>query len=74
MPYITDANGNPNVFKLKSNDNGFWLRGGWARPGDGWPPGVVVVFRFRPSATLRTSKPEPKTPQHFGFFSRILKR
>jgi hypothetical protein len=59
----TDRNGNPNVFKLKRNENGLWLNGNFADPGHGWYPRVGLVFSL--------GKSEPQKP---GFLNRFLKR
>jgi hypothetical protein len=55
--YITDRDGNPNVFKVEHNDDGLWLYDGWARPAREWNPDNVFVFRLGKSilfhATVR---------------------
>jgi len=47
ISYITDRNGNPNVFKLERNDNGLWLNDNWAKPDNRWNPDNQVVFTLR---------------------------
>ena len=45
--YITDRNGNPNVFNLERNDNGLWLNNNWANPDNRWNADNEFVFRLR---------------------------
>ncbi len=43
------VSGRPDVFYLGRYDDGLWLSGGWANPGDEWPPDYKFVFRLRKS-------------------------
>ena len=43
----TDANGNPNVFKLNRNEDKFWLNDNWANPDREWNLENEFVFRLR---------------------------
>lgn len=45
--YISDRNGNPNVFKLERNEDGLWLNDNWANPGNRWNPENRFVFTLR---------------------------
>lgn len=45
--YISDPDGNPNVFKLERNEDGLWLNNNWARPDNKWNPNNQFVFRLR---------------------------
>ena len=45
--YITDRNGNPNVFNFNRNDDGLWLNNNWADPGNRWNADNEFVFRLR---------------------------
>ena len=47
ISYITDRNGNPNVFKLERNANGLWLNDNWAKPDNRWNPENQLVFALR---------------------------
>jgi len=49
MKQITDSSDLPDVFRLGHDDDGLWLGGRWARPGDGWDPGDGLVFALRKS-------------------------
>lgn len=46
-PCDTDRNGNPNVFNLERNDDGFGLNDNWAKPDNEWNPNNKFVFRLR---------------------------
>jgi len=52
---ITDRNGNPNVFNLNHNDNGFWLNNNIAKPDNKWNPENEFLFRLRKYFFFRTS-------------------
>ena len=45
---VADADGSPNVFRVRHGGGGRWLNGGWARPGDRWGPDNQFLFRLRP--------------------------
>lgn len=44
MDTLTDRSGFPRVFGLARGEDGLWLRGRWAGPGDGWYPESQLVF------------------------------
>lgn len=45
--YITDSNGNPNVFKVEHNDNGSWLNANNANPDNRWNDNNRFIFVSR---------------------------
>jgi hypothetical protein len=47
MKPISDSDGDPHVFGLVRREDGLWLHGRWARPGDHWGLDVELVFRLR---------------------------
>lgn len=47
MKQIADSGGRPYVFGLARREDGFWLGGSWADPGDRWNLGDEFVFRLR---------------------------
>ena len=49
MKQISVSDGNPLVFELGRNDDGLWLYGPWASPGNEWNPDDEFVFRLRKS-------------------------
>jgi len=49
MKQIAGSDGSPFVFALGRYDDGVWLSGAWAGPGNGWRPGHGFVFRLRKS-------------------------
>ena len=54
ISYKTDSDGNPNVFKLKRNDDGLWLNDNWAKPTNQWNLDNRFVFRIRKYILFRT--------------------
>ncbi len=45
--YITDSDGNPNVFNVNRNDDGKrWLNTNYANPGNRWNLENEIVFRL----------------------------
>jgi len=48
--YITDSDGNLNVFNVKRNDDGLWLNANYANPDNHWNGDNLWVFR-RPQLT-----------------------
>lgn len=54
--YISDRDGNPNVFKLEHNDDGLWLNDNWANPTNRWNPDNEFVFRLRKYLLSRAYK------------------
>ncbi|MCI0542671.1 hypothetical protein L0Y69_02905 [bacterium] len=56
MKQVADSDGRQSVFGLE-RDDGLWLHGFWAVPGNGWHPDHKFVFRLRPPAE-RASKSE----------------
>jgi Tol biopolymer transport system component len=49
IAYITDRNGNPNVFNLNWNGEQLKLNGNNAKPSKKWNSDNKFVFRFRKS-------------------------
>ena len=50
ISYITDSDGNPNVFNVKCNDDGTrWLNANWVNPDNEWNLDNEIVFRLRNS-------------------------
>lgn len=48
--YITDSDGNPNVFNVKRNDDGKrWLNANYANPENRWNLDNTIVFALRNS-------------------------
>ncbi len=47
MKPIPGSDGDPHVFHLAHDDDGLWLYGPWAEPGDGWYPERGFVFSLR---------------------------
>ncbi len=47
--YVTDSNGNLNVFNVEHNDDGLWLNTNYANPDDYWNGDNRWVFRRRKS-------------------------
>ncbi|MEA3249820.1 MAG: hypothetical protein U9Q03_05730 [Patescibacteria group bacterium] len=49
FPYITDSDGDPNMFNLNRNDDGLWLNANYANPDNRWNPGKrwLLVRRDR---------------------------
>ena len=47
--YKTDRDGNPDVFKLKHDENGLWLNDNWTKPENRWNPDNEFVFALRKS-------------------------
>lgn len=48
--YISDSDGNPNVFNVERNDNGkLWLDNDWTNPDNRWNLDNRIVFRLRNS-------------------------
>ena len=45
--YKTDSDGNPNIFNVKRNDDGFWLNNNWTNPTNKWNLDNEFVFRLR---------------------------
>ena len=48
----TDSDGNPNVFKVKRNDDTPWLNSNWANPDNHWNLDNEFVFRLRKYLSL----------------------
>lgn len=55
MNTIPGRRGGPSVFGLGHGEDGFWLDGRWAGPGDGWGPGGLLVFSLRKPEALKPS-------------------
>jgi len=47
--YITDSNGNPNIFVLKRNDNGLWLNANYYNLDNFFNADNCFLFRLRHS-------------------------
>lgn len=42
--YITDSDGDPNVFNVDCNDSELWLNANYANPGNVWNPDDLWLF------------------------------
>ena len=69
ISYITDRDGNPNVFKLKRNEGGLWLNDNWANSDNHWNPDNEFVFALRKYSLFRAIRCGFSFPGSRGFFS-----
>ncbi|OGZ24222.1 MAG: hypothetical protein A2896_00010 [Candidatus Nealsonbacteria bacterium RIFCSPLOWO2_01_FULL_43_32] len=44
--YITDSDGNLNVFSVKRDDSELWLNSNWSNPDNVWNPDNHLAFVF----------------------------
>src|SRR3989344_5987619 len=57
ISYITDSDGNPNVFNVKCNDDGTrWLNANWVNPDNEWNLDNEIVFRLRNSLYFSSAR------------------
>src|ERR1700733_14301561 len=47
VAYITDSDGNPNVFNVERDEDGLWLNNNFAKPTNKWNPENKFLFRLR---------------------------
>lgn len=67
--YITDSNGNPNVFKLERNEDGLWLNDNWANPDNRWNPENEFVFSLRKCDLFRAQQARFSFADYLSSFS-----
>ena len=75
VPYITDEDGNSNLFNLNRDEDALWLNANWSNPDNFWNPDNTFVFvlgyslHFSPSSGrvlfFNLTSPSSEHPPYF---------